>query len=122
MGEDLGERGVAVGRRAGLEAACSLAPEIEGLSVGLLAGAGDGDVRGDKNRAAARASVSRPSEGVRTPLSPLEEKAGVAEANLLLLGASSTGEALQPQLYSSSHWQGFRREATARKTGDTGGS
>jgi hypothetical protein len=114
IGEGLGEGGVAVGSRAGLAGA----HKIEGLSVGLIAGEGDFGVRGDKKRAAARASVSRPSEGVRALLSPLEEKAGVAEANLLLLGASSTGDVLQPQFHTSSHWQGFRREATARKTGD----
>jgi hypothetical protein len=73
-----------------------------------------GGVRGDEIRtaAAARASVSRPSEGAcaEARLLLLGESAGACAANSL---SASGADVLHPQFHTSLHWQGFSKAATA---------
>ena len=73
---------------------------------------GDRGLRGEEMRtaAAARASVSRPSDGACTEelLSPLGVSGACAANSLLTSGA----DVLHPQFHTSSHWQGFSNEAT----------
>ena len=75
----------------------------------------------DEKMAAARASVSRPSEvtvvGVALFL-PLEKGDGTGEANSPEDNASDVVGVLQQQFHTSPHWQGFSRDATVEKTGD----
>ena len=75
----------------------------------------------DVKRAAARASVSRPSEiwvvGEASFL-PLEKGDSIGEANSLVDAESNAADDLQQQFHTSPHWQGFNREATAEKTGE----
>jgi hypothetical protein len=66
----------------------------------------------DEKMAAARASVSRPSEvtvlGV-APFLPLEKGDGTGEANSL---EDDVVDVLQQQFHTSPHWQGFSKDAT----------
>jgi hypothetical protein len=108
MGVDLGEGGAAVG--TGLSHESEVTSDLDDIF------SGDGGVRGgDEKSAAARASVSRLPAAVRVSEALLLPLGVVVEAKSLLCGASAV-EVLQPQFHTSSHWQGFRREATARET------
>jgi len=67
----------------------------------------------DEKMAAARASVSRPSEvRVVAPFLPLENGDATGEANSLEDGVIDVVDVLQPQFHTSPHWQGFSSEAT----------
>ncbi len=74
----------------------------------------------DEKSAAARASVSRPSEVTRVvgvaPFLPLEKGDCIGEANSLVDGVSDAVDVLQQQFHTSPHWQGFSREATVEET------
>lgn len=76
----------------------------------------------DEKMAAARASVSRPSEVTRVvgvaPFLPLENGEAIGEANSLEDGVSDVVDVLQQQSHTSPHWQGFSRDATVEETGE----
>lgn len=74
----------------------------------------------DEKMAAARASVSRPSEavvGVALFL-PLEKGDGTGEANSLEDNVSDVAGVLQQQFHTSPHWQGLSKAETVERTGD----